>query len=399
MTRAKDKQPKERKKAKAAAAAGGAGAEDVEMQDASGAGGPAGLPEHLELQRTRVTCGADENRHTETVAAANAYAALGIDNSFTMDGFRQEFRVDVTSYSEEAMEFEMQGAGAAVANALRRILIAEVPTMAIERVYIANNTSIVQDEVLSHRLGLIPILADPRQFNMLAEDTVPNETNCIVFQLKVKCTKERTESGEVRYVNESVYTSDLEWLPMGSDWPPEASAKFTGFSRSQLELFPRDKYPKGLRPVHDDILISKLRPGQEIELHAVCTKGVGKEHAKWSPVGTAWYRLVPEVVLLEPLAGELAEHFMKTCAPSCGCYGRDKSGYVKVLQTRGCEMCLERVRQLTGERGWDERVALRKLKDHFIFTIESTGALPPDVLFREAVRTLANKCRDVLSLL
>lgn len=36
--------------------------------------------------------------------------------------------------------------------------------MAIERVYIANNTSVVQDEVLAHRLGLIPISADPRLF-------------------------------------------------------------------------------------------------------------------------------------------------------------------------------------------------------------------------------------------
>lgn len=40
----------------------------------------------------------------------------------------------------------------------------QVPTMAIEKVFIYNNTSIVQDEVLAHRLGLIPINADPRLF-------------------------------------------------------------------------------------------------------------------------------------------------------------------------------------------------------------------------------------------
>lgn len=44
---------------------------------------------------------------------------------------------------------------------------AQVPTMAIENVYVHNNTSIVQDEVLAHRLGLIPIQADPRDFEML----------------------------------------------------------------------------------------------------------------------------------------------------------------------------------------------------------------------------------------
>lgn len=40
----------------------------------------------------------------------------------------------------------------------------QVPTMAIEKVLIANNTSVIQDEVLAHRLGLIPISVDPRLF-------------------------------------------------------------------------------------------------------------------------------------------------------------------------------------------------------------------------------------------
>lgn len=38
-------------------------------------------------------------------------------------------------------------------------------------------------------------------------------------------------------------------------------------------------------PVHDDILIAKLRPGQEIDLVCWCVKGIGRDHAKFSPVG------------------------------------------------------------------------------------------------------------------
>ena len=40
--------------------------------------------------------------------------------------------------------------------------------------------------------------------------------------------------------------------------------------------------------VHDDILLAKMRPGQEIVLEAHCARGTGAEHAKWSPVATAW---------------------------------------------------------------------------------------------------------------
>jgi len=74
-----------------------------------------------------------------------------------------------------------------------------------------------------------------------------------------------------------VYSRHLKWSPQGS----------------QEELFKDDP----IRPVHDDILICKLRPGQEIELQAHCEKGIGQTHAKWSPVGeislslAQWFRL------------------------------------------------------------------------------------------------------------
>lgn len=65
----------------------------------------------------------------------------------------------------------MVGIDAAIANAFRRILLAEVPTMAVEKVLVYNNTSIVQDEILAHRLGLIPIHADPVFLNIGTKET------------------------------------------------------------------------------------------------------------------------------------------------------------------------------------------------------------------------------------
>ncbi len=58
----------------------------------------------------------------------------------------------------------MVGIDASIANSFRRILLAEVPTMAIEKVHVFNNTSVIQDEVLAHRLGLIPLKANPMLF-------------------------------------------------------------------------------------------------------------------------------------------------------------------------------------------------------------------------------------------
>ena len=45
---------------------------------------------------------------------------------------------------------------------------------------------------------------------------------------------------------------------------------------------------EGVALVHEDILLAKMRPGQAVCLEAHCMKGTGAEHAKWSPVATAW---------------------------------------------------------------------------------------------------------------
>jgi DNA-directed RNA polymerase alpha subunit len=68
-----------------------------------------------------------------------------------------------------------------------------------------------------------------------------------------------------------------------------------------------------LLQLHDDILVAKMRPGQCIDLEAHCVKGIGAEHAKWSPVATAWYRLHPEVVLTKKVKGKDARLLAELC--------------------------------------------------------------------------------------
>jgi DNA-directed RNA polymerases I and III subunit RPAC1 len=76
---------------------------------------------------------------------------------FQLDKFKKNLKIKVESYKDLELEFDFIGVTPAVANAFRRLMISEVPSMAIEKVYIYNNTSIIQDEILAHRLGLIPL--------------------------------------------------------------------------------------------------------------------------------------------------------------------------------------------------------------------------------------------------
>ena len=91
------------------------------------------LPAHVEEQRTRVAVHSDAPRYTNTVEYSGAYFASGVDNSFSMDRFKKDFKIEVQTLNEEEVVFDMIGIDAAIANAFRRILLSEVPTMAIEK--------------------------------------------------------------------------------------------------------------------------------------------------------------------------------------------------------------------------------------------------------------------------
>ncbi|SRR5258708_7852209 len=61
--------------------------------------------------------------------------------------------------------------------------------MAIENVYLFNNTSVIQDEVLGHRIGLIPLKVDPTHFEFVGPGGGANDRNTLVFDLVVRCSR------------------------------------------------------------------------------------------------------------------------------------------------------------------------------------------------------------------
>lgn len=198
----------------------------------------------------------------------------------------------------------MVGVDPALANALRRITIAEVPTIAIETVYVWNNTSIVQDEVLAQRLGLIPLRIDPNLVEFKANaDEAPTDLNTIVFNLVAKCERRKdVKKGETNpdliWTGARVTSSQLSFDAKGS----------------QLELF-KDATPQ---PAINDILIAKMRGGQEIVAELHCNKGLGKEHAKWSPVGKHKHPLSSLPLATQPLTHLHSQPRPRTgyCPPS-----------------------------------------------------------------------------------
>jgi DNA-directed RNA polymerase I and III subunit RPAC1 len=341
--------------------------------------------------------------------------------------FRNDFRMNILEQRENELVVELIHVDTSFVNALRRILLAEVPTVAIESVYIMDNTSILHDEVLSHRLGLVPLNVDARLLEEVDEsdEWTPTDRNTIVFALQVSCgcrptnvsndggepdddpeetvhqdpeLEDAARAGAVEVAADSlrapfaypkdrpytkhVYASDLKWVPQGD----------------QLAFLGSDV--KALVP---DILLAKLRPGQAISLEAHARRGIGKDHAKFSPVATASYRLMPKVELLEPVYDEIADELVHVYEPGVfELVPADHGAGDPPGTRRKAQVCNPYAstmsRNYMRHPQLADKIRMTRIPDHFILSIESVGAYDPGVLLAEAVRILQAKCRRVIDL-
>tara|TARA_Y100001954_G_scaffold213290_1_gene241791 strand:+ start:999 stop:1520 length:522 start_codon:yes stop_codon:yes gene_type:complete len=166
-------------------------------------------------------------------------------------------------------------------------MIAEVPTIAIDLVEIVENSSVLCDEFLSHRLGLIPLdsakvseLVKPYEY--MGEDDSATDVH---LELTVRCTDEHARD----VTSEDLFSHDERVKPVcfwGND--------------GQVEKLP-------------GILIAKLRKNQQLSLKCIARKGTGKDHAKWSPVATAVFKHDPVIeinqALVKTLTGEFGSRY------------------------------------------------------------------------------------------
>ncbi|CAD6215549.1 GSCOCG00000359001-RA-CDS [Cotesia congregata] len=311
-------------------------------------------------------------------------------NKWDINRFRKNLKVNIVRQSDDKreLEFDMIGCTPALANAFRRALLSEVPSMAIEKVHILMNTSLLQDEVLAHRLGLLPLKADPSLFEYctaderLDDEAEMNDRTTLKYELKVICSKNTKPIKDSRlpediYHHSRVKSNAVKWIPL----------------HRQSEMYPNGEELFGM--LEDDILIAKMVPGQEIDVILYAVKGIGKDHAKFSPVATASYRLMPAITLKRPIFGPEAE-LLKSCF---------SEGVIELVKNKKRGELEARVkdprydscsRNVFRHESLKNSVKLERIADHYIFNVESIGAVEPGVLFLQAVKVLKDKCRTFL---
>ncbi|MHC4891317.1 MAG: DNA-directed RNA polymerase subunit D, partial [Planctomycetota bacterium] len=168
-------------------------------------------------------------------------------------------KIGVLEKDETNIRLIIKDADVPLMNALRRIALAEVPSMAIDEVVMIENSSILQDEMIAHRLGLTPLKTDLDGYNLPEECECQSEFGCNLCRVTLTMDAESNEGTRAIYSGELI-----------SENPD-------------------------ITPVSDKVPITKLAKGQKLKFEAYARLGKGKNHAKWQPVSVCAYKYFPRI--------------------------------------------------------------------------------------------------------
>lgn len=263
--------------------------------------------------------------------------------------------VKMVDKNELSARMIIEGVDAAFMNALRRTVVAEVPSMAIDEVVVIENSSMLHDEILAHRLGLIPLVTDLDSYNLPEECSCKSEMGCNLCRVSLTLDFEAGESAK------TVYSGDL-----ASENP-------------------------NIRPVSERIPIVKLALDQRLKIEAYARLGKGEKHAKWQPVSVCTYRHFPKVKINEKECDSCGK-----CVDICPkrvlsiSDGGKKLELSNVTECTLCKDCVDACPKSPPaiEVAWD--------KDVFVLDVESSGALPVERIVLEAVKILDRKFESFL---
>ncbi|MFW9876945.1 MAG: DNA-directed RNA polymerase subunit D [Candidatus Thorarchaeota archaeon] len=245
--------------------------------------------------------------------------------------------IEVLDRSDQRITFVIEDISIEMANAIRRIILSEIPVMAIDEVIVLKNDSPLYDEIISHRLGMIPLTTDLEAYK-LPQDCSCGGYGCALCQVSLTCEVSNTTNIPIE-----VYSGDL-----------------------------KSNDPK-IAPVNPNIPVVKIDKNNQLIIEAYAILGKARDHVKWQAVSNIFYRFYPEI--------EFNDENCKKCQEKCvvsrmcpeNLYDFSGGKTVKLLEDywKTCTLCKSCEKECP-----EKAITVGKKDNTYIFSIESDGVLP-----------------------
>lgn len=248
-------------------------------------------------------------------------------------------KIHILEKNDNEIRFSLEDSNPQFANALRRVSIGEIPVLSIGTVDFLINDSVLYNEIISHRLGLIPLVFETKDFESKEEDEKGTSSNEVVFAINKKgpCM---------------VYSKDMK--------------------SSNPEV----------KPLYDNIPIVELFEDQKLKLEASATLGVGINHARYQ-AANSHYRYFP-LITVNGKVSNVDE--VINCCPKEAIKFSDNKFTLK----QDCDMCRE-CAKVAKPKG---SIEISGDNTKFIFTVESISGLSPEKIVLESVDIIKKKLKD-----
>ena len=268
--------------------------------------------------------------------------------------------IEIIEMAERKAKFILRNSSPAMANALRRTLLSDIPKMAIDKVEFHlgpimyddkeyESVTPLFDEIIAHRLGMVPVPTDLNLFCPQSECVCGGEgcPNCTIMYSLNKigpCT---------------VLSGDLE--PLGNP-----------------DLRVKDEF----------IPIVELTDGQAVLIYATAVMGTAKKHVKWQVANGVGYKYLPQIAIEE---GMESDEEVLECAALCPKKVFEvEDGKLVIKNPLDCSLCRACTDHL-GERGG---ITVKGDDKNFFFKFETDGSLTAQQALDKAVEILADEAKD-----
>ena len=254
-------------------------------------------------------------------------------------------KLEMLELKDRKAKFVLSEVTPAFANSLRRAMVSDVPKMAIDYVDIYDNTSVLFDEMLALRLGLVPLKTNADMYRFPSECECKG-AGCALCQVSLTLSAE----GPCVVHSRDLKSSDPETVPCDQNVP-----------------------------------IVELKAGQKVVLTAIARLGTAKEHAKFQPVCASGYKNLPVITVSEKC------DLCKACVDACprGVFKVEKGKLVtdNVYKCSLCKLCTEACDAGAITVGTEDST--------FIFTIETDGSYSAHDIVLNAIKSLKSKSEQL----